>query len=75
MRTRGDFDWLVVITTVTLIIVGLGLIYSIFHPHQTGFAYEVDNTYFTRQLIWVCLGFVAALIGFAVPLRFFEALG
>jgi rod shape determining protein RodA len=74
MRTRGDFDWLVVITSVTLVIVGLGLIYSIFHPHQNGFAQEVDNVYFTRQLIWVCLGFVAALLGYFVPFRYFEAL-
>jgi rod shape determining protein RodA len=74
MRTRGDFDWLVIITSVTLVIVGLGLIYSVFHPHQNGFVEEVNNVYFTRQLIWVCLGLVAALIGFAVPIRYFEAL-
>ncbi|UCH83972.1 MAG: rod shape-determining protein RodA [Candidatus Latescibacterota bacterium] len=74
MRLKGDFDWLVLITASVLCIVGLGLIYSVFHPPQNGYAEPGDNTFFIRQLIWLAIGMVALFAGFIVPFRIFEAL-
>ncbi|UCG53075.1 MAG: rod shape-determining protein RodA [Candidatus Latescibacterota bacterium] len=74
MRLRGDFDWLIMITTSVLCIVGLGLIYSVFHPHQNGYSEPVSNIYFIRQLIWTGVGMAALLVGFLIPFRIYEAL-
>ncbi len=74
MRRKGDIDWLILVTAATLVIVGLGLIYSVFHPHQNGYTEEVHRVYFSRQLIWACLGAVAVILGFTVPFRYYEAL-
>ncbi|MFQ5511294.1 MAG: rod shape-determining protein RodA [Candidatus Krumholzibacteriia bacterium] len=74
MRVSRDIDSLLLTTTVMLCIIGLSLIYSVFHPAQGEFAREVDNLYFQRQLIWLCFGIVAMFIGFAVPFRYFETL-
>jgi rod shape determining protein RodA len=74
MRTKGDIDWLVLISTAILIIVGLGLIYSVFHQQKDGDAEVVRNAYFLRQLIWVSAGAIAMLLGFAVPFRYYESL-
>jgi rod shape determining protein RodA len=74
MRVSRDIDSLVLTTSALLCVIGLSLIYSVFHPAQNGFSQDVDYLYFNRQLIWVCFGIVAMLIGFAVPVRYFEAL-
>ena len=74
MRSRRDFDSLLLITSSLLIVIGLSLIYSVFHPNQNGFSPETNPTFFNRQLIWVCFGVVAMLVGFATPFRYFEAL-
>ncbi|MEJ2720314.1 MAG: rod shape-determining protein RodA [bacterium] len=74
MRIRGDFDWLILITTFVLCVVGLGLIYSVFHPHANGYTEPVSNAYFIRQLIWLTVGIGALLAGFLVPFRIYEAL-
>jgi len=73
--TRGrDFDSLLLVTSSLLIILGLSLIYSVFHPHENGFSSEMNYMFFNRQLIWVCFGVVAMLVGSVVPFRYFEAL-
>lgn len=74
MRRTRDFDALLVVTTSLLIVIGLSLIYSVFHPHDNGYSQEVNYMYFNRQLMWVCFGMVALAIGFATPFRYFEAL-
>jgi rod shape determining protein RodA len=74
MRTKGDFDWLILICAAILMIVGLGLIYSVFHPHPTGGVESPKNVYFMRQLLWVAAGLAAMLVGFTVPFRYFESL-
>jgi len=74
MRKSRDFDPLLVLTSSLLIVIGLALIYSVFHPHRNGFSEDVSYLFFTRQLIWVCFGIAAMIIGFSVPFRYFEAL-
>jgi rod shape determining protein RodA len=74
MRIKGDFDWLTLISAAVLIIVGLGLIYSVFHQQQSDEGETVRNVFFLRQLIWVALGVVVLLIGATVPFRYFESL-
>jgi rod shape determining protein RodA len=74
MRTKGDFDWLIFICAAILMIVGLGLIYSVFHPQLAAETSNSGNPYFVRQLIWALLGLTAMLIGFAVPFRYYESL-
>lgn len=46
MRVSRDIDALILIVTLLLIIVGLSLIYSIFHPHDNGYLAEADYSYF-----------------------------
>jgi rod shape determining protein RodA len=73
--TNGrDLDSLLLITSSLLIFIGLALIYSVFHPHGAGLEQSTGSEYFNRQLLWVCFGVVAGLIGFMTPIRFFEAL-
>jgi len=73
--TRGrDFDGLLLITSSLLVVLGLSLIYSVFHPHENGFSNEMNYVFFNRQLVWVCFGVVAMLAGFAIPFKYFEAL-
>ena len=74
MRKQQDFDWLILISSTILNIVGLGLIYSVFHVQLTSDAERVKNVYFLRQLIWVSVGIVAMFVGFAVPFRYYESL-
>jgi rod shape determining protein RodA len=74
LRLRGDFDWLILLTTSVLCVVGLGLIYSVFHAPQNGFAEPVSDTFFIRQLIWAAIGMAALFAGFIIPFRIFEAL-
>ncbi|MDH3214899.1 MAG: rod shape-determining protein RodA [Candidatus Krumholzibacteria bacterium] len=74
MRTTRDFDILILITSALLIIIGLCLIYSVFHPPSSGYSQDVSYMFFNRQLMWVCFAIVALLIGYATPVRYFEAL-
>ncbi len=74
MRMKGDFDWLILISATVLIVVGLGLIYSVFHQQQNDEGETVRNVFFLRQLLWVAVGIVAMGIGVAVPFRYFESL-
>ena len=74
MRRTRDFDTLLVITASLLMVIGLSLIYSVFHPHDNGYSQQANYLFFNRQLMWVCFGIVALLIGFSTPIRYFEAL-
>ncbi|MCZ6765474.1 MAG: rod shape-determining protein RodA [bacterium] len=74
MRGRRDFDTLLLIATGLLCAIGLSLIYSVFHPGQTGSVEGESSTYFSRQLLWMGFGVIALLIGYAIPFRYFETL-
>ena len=74
MRVRRDFDSLILITTILLILIGLSLIYSVFQPSQSEAIEEGSLMFFNRQLVWACFGMIAMLLGFAIPFRYFEAL-
>jgi len=75
MRAARDFDWVLLFTVAVLCAVGLGLIYSVFHPSVgADVADEIQNLYLQRQLLWVVLGAVALVVGYAVPMRVFESL-
>ena len=74
MRISRDFDPLILITTLLLCIIGLCLIYSVFHPHANGYTDDVDYLFFSRQLTWICFGIVAMFLGFAIPFRYYETL-
>lgn len=74
MRGGRDFDTLVLIATGLLCAIGLSLVYSVFHPGQTGSVEGESSIYFSRQLLWMGFGVIALLIGYATPFRYFEAL-
>jgi rod shape determining protein RodA len=74
MRASRDFDALILIMAVLLIMIGLSLIYSVFSPHGDSYSPDVSYLFFNRQMIWVCFGIVALLLGFAIPFRYYEAL-
>ena len=50
-----DFDWLIVLLTVFLLIVGLISVYS------ASIGYQFENNFFERQLLWVGIGLIAML--------------
>ena len=74
MRVPRDFDWTVLLTAMVLCGVGLALIYSVLHPIVGPYGDSVNYDYLTRQLVWVGLGMLSMLIGFAVPFRWYESL-
>ena len=74
MRGGRDLDALVLIATGLLCAIGLSLIYSVFHPGQTGSVEGESSVYFSRQLLWMGVGAMALLIGYATPFRYFETL-
>ena len=74
MRVRRDFDSLILITAILLILIGLSLIYSVLQPSASEAIEEGSLMYFNRQLVWVIFGLAAMIIGFAIPFRYFEAL-
>lgn len=74
MKLGRGFEPLVLIAAALLCVVGLSLIYSVFHPHRTSFSDEASYLFFNRQLVWLVFGFLAGLLGFMIPFRFFEAL-
>jgi rod shape determining protein RodA len=74
MRVSRDFDWVVLMTSMVLCGVGLALIYSVLHPIVGSYGDTLNYSFLTRQLMWVGLGLLSMLIGFAVPFRWYESL-
>ena len=74
MRLTRDIDPLILIVAALLCIIGLSLIYSVFHPHRNDVTPDVNYYFFYRQLIWLCFAAIALLFGFATPFRYFETL-
>jgi rod shape determining protein RodA len=74
MTNGRNVDSLLLITSSLLMVIGLALIYSVFHPHGAGDVQAEGFEYFNRQLLWVCFGVAAGLVGYVTPIRYFEAL-
>jgi rod shape determining protein RodA len=74
--TRGrDLDWITILTALTLCVVGLAMIYSVFRPPVSGGeVLDADYFYFKRQMLWFLFGLIAMFVGFAVPFRAYESL-
>lgn len=70
---KRDFDWTLLFVAVILCGVGLAIIYSVFQP-PGGSDQAANYYYLKRQFMWVCLGMISLLAGFAVPFRFYESL-
>jgi len=70
-----DIDWVTVLATLILCVVGISMIYSVFQPPiNGGDAVEADNYFFKRQALWLVFAMVAMFLGFALPFRVYETL-
>ena len=74
MKLSRDFDWLVLFTTFLLCSIGLALIYSVFHPPESGFVSDTTYFYLKRQVFWLGFAMIAMVLGIAVPIRIYESL-
>ena len=72
MRKTRDFDPLILLTSSLLALIGLALIYSV--GVQAGITDDISKSYFNRQALWLGLGGIALLLGYAIPFRIYEAL-
>jgi rod shape determining protein RodA len=70
-----DFDWVTLMVTIILCVVGISMIYSVFQPPVNGGdAVETDYHFFKRQLLWFLFALSAMFVGFALPFRVYETL-
>jgi rod shape determining protein RodA len=70
-----DLEWVTLVTTFILCVVGIAMIYSVFQPPLSGGdAVEANNYYFLRQSLWLLFGLAAMFLGIVVPLRLYETL-
>jgi rod shape determining protein RodA len=67
-------DWLLIITTSLLCLIGLGLIYSVLYPHKNVDSDQMSYVYLNRQLMWICFGMIALMLGLFIPFRYYETL-
>lgn len=74
MRSGREFDWPLLLTALSLCTIGLAMIYSVYQPLGGESSVEPDYFYFKRQAVWVAVGLVTLILGFAVPFRLFETL-
>ena len=75
MRSNSDLDWVTLLATLILCVVGISMIYSVVQPPMNGGdAIEADHYYFTRQLLWLLFAAIAMFLGFALPFRVYETL-
>lgn len=74
VRRSRDFDWVIMICTGLLMLVGLSIVYSVSHSVGEVSPEALSGSHFTRQLLWLGLGLVTMLVAFAVPFRWFESL-
>ncbi len=73
MRSRGEFDWIVVLVALVLCGIGLAMIFSVGHTVSADGS-PVRPVYFVRQGAFLGLGLVALVLGAAVPFRAWESL-
>ncbi len=74
MRLGRDFDWVIVVCTGILILIGLSIIYSVSHSVGEISPEALSGSHFSRQLVWIALGISLMAITFAIPFRMFETL-
>ena len=73
-RSIRNIDWLILFSSLILIMLGLVTLYSIGHARklqepegQAGFYF------FNRQLMWVVFGLVLMLLAASIPFRYYES--
>jgi len=70
-----DIDWITLLATLILCVVGISMIYSVFQPPiNGGDVVEADNYFFKRQALWLMFALVAMFLGFALPFGVYETL-
>jgi rod shape determining protein RodA len=74
VKLARNFDWVIVLCAGILTLVGLSIVFSVSHSIGDAHAEWLRGSYFTRQLLWVGMGLLVMLVGFAVPFRVFETL-
>jgi len=75
-RYFHDFDWLILLSTILLVGLGLLTLYSIEHvPSEFRDTFQVERSGFLqRQLIWVAIGLVVMTLACVVPFRYYEGM-
>ena len=65
-RLLEDFDWVLLLTVITICIIGLVSIYS------ASYSYGTETPYFQKQVIWFLIGLVVMAIVTMIDYRFLE---
>jgi rod shape determining protein RodA len=75
-RYFHDFDWLILLPALLLIVIGLLTLYSIGHvPEEFRDVFQGPRTdYLARQLLWVLGGLVMLTAACLIPFRYYEGL-
>ncbi len=77
MPTRyfQDFDWLILIPVLALMLVGLLTLYSVGHvPGELRGAFpEGETQFFHKQVVWSILGIAVMVITFLLPFGYYES--
>jgi rod shape determining protein RodA len=67
---RPKFDALLVLCPLILSLLGIAFIYSA--TKSSGIA--VEHSYYERQMLWLCLGLLTAIVMYFIPLKVHEVL-
>ena len=75
-RYFHDFDWLILLSAILLIGLGLLTLYSIEHvPSEFRDTFQPERTgLLQRQLIWVALGLAVMTVACLIPFRYYEGM-
>ncbi len=65
-RLLEGFDWVLLLTVITICIVGLISIYS------ASYSYGTDTPYFQKQVVWFLIGLVVMAVVTMIDYRFLE---
>ena len=75
MRSNRDLDWVTLLATLILCVVGISMIFSVFQPPMNGGdAVEANYYFFKRQALWMVFAVIAMFLWFALPFRVYETL-
>jgi len=74
-RFSHDFDWLILVSALVLIGMGLLTLYSVGHvPGELRETFPAgESIFFEKQLIWSLLGLVVMAIAFFIPFSYYES--
>jgi rod shape determining protein RodA len=75
-RYYRDFDWLILLPAIVLIVVGLLTLYSIEHvPEELRDAFQTQRSgVLGHQLVWALVGLIVMAIACLVPFRYYEGM-